>query len=517
MSSTTQQPPTTVPALLRLGCEAQVAMRAFADALALDPTLLALLPDESLEAVTLTMLSALDAAQSSTTVLTGRVDRFIGAVRGKLIAGKYLSTTQFLVAEGGLSLAAARAMVAQGRALHRDYTQVADAWLAGRVTSSAIKALTSGVEEVLRRAQRSSTQVRRDLILADLMPHAEARNLALLEAEVKGKIFEVDPDGCDEAALFAFENQSLSIVENGSMWRITGDLTPEAAAATRTVLEAAANQIAVEELGDLDHDDDCDQLLTPGGGCTCGELDRARRAKGLTHQQLMARALGEHMHDQLDAGGLGSHHGVARHLTIVGDITDATKPLIGRLAMPGLDEDVLLPPATMGRLLCDSDITRVLTAQAQLPLPDPDAIDDTVDADVEPDPAAHSAATAPREDSYLQAVVTTLTAMARTVLYVGRDQRTVSVRLRKALVRRDGHCVFPGCRAHARRCEAHHVVPWEQGGPTTIDNLALLCVAHHHAVHEGGWTMALKPGYTGHETGCWAFTAPPLRRRRLGP
>jgi hypothetical protein len=514
MSSTTQQPPTTVPELLRLGSNSVVGLREFTSALVADPALLAQLPDETLEALTVMLLSALDAAQSSSTVLTGRVDRFIGSVRGKLIAGKYPSTTQFLVAEGGMSLAAARAMVAQGRALHRDYTQVADAWLAGRVTSGAIKALTSGVEEVLRRAQRSSTQVRRDTILADLMPHAEARNLALLEAEVKGKIFEVDPDGCDEAALFAFEHQSLSIVEHGSMWRITGDLTPEAAAATKTVLEAAANQIAVEELGDLDHDDDCDQLLTPGGGCTCGELDRARRAKGLTHQQLLARALGEHMHDQLDAGGLGSHHGVARHLTIVGDITDATKPLIGRLAMPGQDEDVLLPPATMGRLLCDSDITRVLTTQTQLPLTDLDdtaALDNNVDGDVVPDAAQAW------EQSYLQAVVTTLTAMARTVLYVGRDQRTVSVRLRKALVRRDGHCVFPGCRAHARRCEAHHVVPWEQGGPTTIDNLALLCVAHHHAVHEGGWTMALKPGYTGHETGCWAFTAPPLRRRRLGP
>jgi hypothetical protein len=509
MSSTTQQPPTTVPALLRLGCQAQTAMRAFADALALDPTLLALLPDESLEALTLTMLSALDAAQSSSTVLAGRVDRFIGAVRGKLIAGMYASTTQFLVAEGGMSLPAARAMVAQGRALHRDYTAVADAWLAGRITSGAVKTLTSGVEEVLRRAQRSSTQVRRDTILADLMPIAEDRNLALLEAEVKGKIFEVDPDGCDEAALFAYETQNLSIVENGTMWRITGDLTPEAAAATKTVLEAAANQIAVEELGPLDHDDDCDQLLTPGGGCTCGEFDRARRAKGLQHGQLMARALAEHMHDQLDSGGLGSHHGVARHLTIVGDITDATKPLTGRLAMPGTDSDVLLPPATMARLLCDSDITRVLTTQTQLALSDLDDGDDTVD--VEPGAAAA------REQSYVQAVVTSLTEMVRTVLYVGRNQRTVSVRLRRILVTRDGHCVFPGCRAHVRRCEAHHVIPWEQGGPTTIDNLALLCIAHHHAVHEGGWTMALKPGFTGHETGCWDFTEPPLRRRRLGP
>ena len=513
MSSTPQVPPTSVPELLRLGSDSVVALRKFAGTLAADPTLLAMLPEESLETLTLMLLSALDAAQSSSTVLTGRVDRFIGSVRGKLIAGKYASTTQFLVAEGGMSLPAARAMVAQGRALHRDYTAVADAWLAGRIPSGAIKALTSGVEDVLRRAQRRSTPVRRDTILTDLMARAEQRNLALLEAEVRAKIFEVDPDGCDEAALFAYENQSLSIVENGSMWRITGDLTPEAAAATKTVLEAAANQIATEELGPLDHEPDCDQLTTPGGGCTCGELDRARRAKGLQYGHLLARALGEHMHDQLNSGTLGTHHGVARHLTIVGDITDATKPLTGRLAMPGSDEDVLLPPATMGRLLCDSDITRVLTTEAQLPLPDTD----TQDGIVEPHAAVRSEAAAGREQSYLQVVVASLTEMARTVLYVGRNQRTVSARLRKILVARDQHCAFPGCRAHVRRCEAHHVVPWEHGGPTSIDNLALLCVAHHHAVHEGGWTMALKAGFTGHEIGCWGFTEPPLRRRRLGP
>jgi len=90
-------------------------------------------------------------------------------------------------------------------------------------------------------------------------------------------------------------------------------------------------------------------------------------------------------------------------------------------------------------------------------------------------------------------------------------------RLRRALEVRDGHCMFPDCRARVPRCHAHHVTPWEHGGPTTIDNTALLCDAHHHAVHEGGWTIASKPGCTGHEQGCWDFEPPPLRRRRLRP
>jgi hypothetical protein len=40
-----------------------------------------------------------------------------------------------------------------------------------------------------------------------------------------------------------------------------------------------------------------------------------------------------------------------------------------------------------------------------------------------------------------------------------------------------------------------------------------MCVTHHHAVHEGGWAMALRQELTGHEQGCWEFT-PPERRRR---
>ena len=49
---------------------------------------------------------------------------------------------------------------------------------------------------------------------------------------------------------------------------------------------------------------------------------------------------------------------------------------------------------------------------------------------------------------------------------------------------RDGGCVFPGC--NARRCDAHHVVHWMDGGLTSLHNLVLLCRRHHTWVHEGG-------------------------------
>ncbi|WP_237566073.1 HNH endonuclease [Ornithinimicrobium cerasi] len=37
-------------------------------------------------------------------------------------------------------------------------------------------------------------------------------------------------------------------------------------------------------------------------------------------------------------------------------------------------------------------------------------------------------------------------------------------------------------------CEAHHVVPWAQGGRSDLSNYALLCPRHHTWVHEVGLT-----------------------------
>ena len=79
------------------------------------------------------------------------------------------------------------------------------------------------------------------------------------------------------------------------------------------------------------------------------------------------------------------------------------------------------------------------------------------------------------------------------VLDLGRRTRVVSVAQRRALVHRDGHCAFPGCDRPHRWCDAHHLVPWQRGGPTDLDNLALLCRRHHVLVHEGGWHLARGP------------------------
>ena len=64
-------------------------------------------------------------------------------------------------------------------------------------------------------------------------------------------------------------------------------------------------------------------------------------------------------------------------------------------------------------------------------------------------------------------------------LAVGRTSRTVPTRIRLAVVARDRRCTYPGCARPPNWCDAHHIIRWADGGPTDLDNLALLCRYHH--------------------------------------
>ncbi|OBK58630.1 hypothetical protein A5653_06960 [Mycobacterium colombiense] len=70
------------------------------------------------------------------------------------------------------------------------------------------------------------------------------------------------------------------------------------------------------------------------------------------------------------------------------------------------------------------------------------------------------------------------------VIGAGRATRLVSRRLRRALEHRDRTCAVPGCGA-TRGLHAHHIRHWEDGGPTELANLVLLCPYHHRSHHRG--------------------------------
>ena len=56
-------------------------------------------------------------------------------------------------------------------------------------------------------------------------------------------------------------------------------------------------------------------------------------------------------------------------------------------------------------------------------------------------------------------------------LDVRRTKRLVTPALRIAVVARDLRCIFPGCDRPASWCDIHHLIPWSEGGPTSLDNL----------------------------------------------
>jgi hypothetical protein len=104
------------------------------------------------------------------------------------------------------------------------------------------------------------------------------------------------------------------------------------------------------------------------------------------------------------------------------------------------------------------------------------------------DGASHVSAETARRFGCDAALVVIRHAADGSVLDVGRKSRTIPTTIRRALMARDARCQFPGCTA--RRCDAHHIRHWANGGSTSLDNLTLLCRRHHRAVHEEGFSAA---------------------------
>jgi hypothetical protein len=63
-----------------------------------------------------------------------------------------------------------------------------------------------------------------------------------------------------------------------------------------------------------------------------------------------------------------------------------------------------------------------------------------------------------------------------------------------ALAARDQGCTFPDCEVPPVYCEAHHMVPYSQGGPTDINGMTLLCGFHHGWHDRNGWQAVLLGG-----------------------
>ena len=77
-------------------------------------------------------------------------------------------------------------------------------------------------------------------------------------------------------------------------------------------------------------------------------------------------------------------------------------------------------------------------------------------------------------------------------LWLGREYRDASTAQRIAPTARDRRCV--ACKAPNSFCQPHHIIFWENGGTTDLDNLCLLCGdCHHKQVHKRGARIVTGP------------------------
>jgi hypothetical protein len=204
--------------------------------------------------------------------------------------------------------------------------------------------------------------------------------------------------------------------------------------------------------------------------------------------QRRADALVELARRTLENGQLPQTGGVRPQLTVTVELDS----LLGH--HPGLGGEVggvgPLEPEACRRLACDGAVTRVLVSRHR---------------------TSHHPGTggglAGRLRAALALLPPALGGAPTQPLEVGRTSRVVTAAQRAALLVRDGGCAVAGCDRPPAWCEAHHLVHWLHGGPTDLENLALLCRAHHRAVHEGGWRLHRDPD------GRLAAT-PPHRRPR---
>src|SRR3954469_22692234 len=172
----------------------------------------------------------------------------------------------------------------------------------------------------------------------------------------------------------------------------------------------------------------------------------------------------------LDRGELPGIGGDKPHVTLVVDLPSLRNESVGgagnaatALWGASLGQDALL------RLCCDAAVTAVVTDAVNGTPLDPDTLGALRDG-----------------QGRLLGLGQPLAA--------GREVRTVTTAQRRALVVRNGGCVFPGCGRATGFCDAHHAIDhWSHGGHTDLDNLVLVCRRHHRKAHEDGWQFERDP------------------------
>ena len=364
---------------------------------------------------------------------------------------------------------AAREAVRTARALFRGpLPQTAHALTSGQLSPGHARVLVQGTRHLPDHVVRAAEPV--------LLETAARLDPSLLRQAVGYLVEVADPDGADAARQRRHERRGLWLAPTlDDMVAVKGRLEPEAGQSVLAALEPLARPSDADDTRSSD--------------------------------QRNADALAEVCRRALEGGRLPKTGGVRPQLLVTVDLDS----LLGHPDGVGGDLGGFGPLDLEGcrRLACDGAVTRVVVTRYKHP-------DGSHPAGPGPDDHHPDLDRGELDDlqERLRAAMAllppTLGGAPSQPLDVGQATRVVSPAQRTALAVRDRGCVFPDCDRPLAWCDAHHLWHWMDGGPTDLENLAMVCRAHHRTVHEGGWQLTRDPG--------GRFTAspgpPPHRRHR---
>lgn len=228
--------------------------------------------------------------------------------------------------------------------------------------------------------------------------------------------YRVDPDAVDAAYREGRDGYWLQTAQTNDGVAVRGFLSPVAGEGLITMLRAETGVPAKDDSRD-----------TP---------------------QRMHDALAAVVARVLDGGALGRHASVRPQIVV--HVPWATlKAEADAVGLPPAwlqESQSVLPRRVLERLVCDSELTRVVFG------PTGEALD------------------------------------------AGRAQRTFTGPRRRALDARDGGCRWPGCHAPPEQCEGHHRTRWRDGARTDVREGLLLCWFHHDRTHDQDVRIEHAPG-----------------------
>jgi hypothetical protein len=332
-----------------------------------------------------------------------------------------------MLAARGWSIRLARQLARCG-ALAARYPSIAAAWAAGLISSEH-------VDPVARAADRFSEE-ERAAVVAELAPHWGSWTPAGIARFISAaaRMLHPPPDPTPGEA-DAYETRTLSFALSGDSVLLSGELPRVEGELVMAAIDALAERLR----STADH-------VPPG----------ARRADALVQLVNVAHA----------ADLLPSRGGLPVSVTVTLEQTALGEPILTTSRGHALTE------AEARWASCDAAVTPVLVG--------PHACDESG-----PRYAASSTCSPAIRLAALAATIFD----TRIPLDVGRTQRTATAAQRRALAVRDGGCIIPGCPIPAEACQTHHLVEWAEGGATSVENMALLCWAHHRQVDLRMWTI----------------------------